>query len=192
MNLRTKFVFSIGLLGLLCLMLPGSLRADDFIFSFTNTIGDTSGTVTVEILGLTNNATSAPTKVILKSYPAVFMSDPDLTTAPVDITTWGTVHNVFVESAGTITGGSFSGDSPSGDTAITLDAGFSGGVEQLFWAQIGIHGANLETSSGLTITPLTSAVPEPGTLSQMSLGIGMVLVIRRMRKCKGLVHHQAT
>jgi len=28
MNLRAKFVFSIGLLGLLCLILPGSLRAD--------------------------------------------------------------------------------------------------------------------------------------------------------------------
>lgn len=28
MNLRAKFVFSIGLLGLLCLMLPSSLRAD--------------------------------------------------------------------------------------------------------------------------------------------------------------------
>ena len=28
MNLRAKFVFSIGFLGLLCIMLPGSARAD--------------------------------------------------------------------------------------------------------------------------------------------------------------------
>lgn len=28
MKLRLKFLFSIGLLGLLCLLLPGSLRAD--------------------------------------------------------------------------------------------------------------------------------------------------------------------
>jgi len=34
MNLRAKFVFSIGLLGLLCLMLPGSLRAQT-IYTYT-------------------------------------------------------------------------------------------------------------------------------------------------------------
>lgn len=34
MNLRAKFVFSIGLLGLLCLMLPGSLRADT-VYTYT-------------------------------------------------------------------------------------------------------------------------------------------------------------
>jgi hypothetical protein len=36
MNLRAKFVFSIGLLGLLCLMLPGSLRADT-VYTYTGT-----------------------------------------------------------------------------------------------------------------------------------------------------------
>jgi len=34
MNFRAKFVFSIGLLGLLCLMLPGSLRADT-VYTYT-------------------------------------------------------------------------------------------------------------------------------------------------------------
>jgi hypothetical protein len=34
MNLRAKFVFSIGLLGLLCLILPGSLRADT-VYTYT-------------------------------------------------------------------------------------------------------------------------------------------------------------
>jgi hypothetical protein len=34
MNMRAKFVFSIALLGLLCLMLPGSLRADT-IYMYT-------------------------------------------------------------------------------------------------------------------------------------------------------------
>lgn len=34
MNLRAKFVFSIGFLGLLCVMLPGSLRADGFGLTF--------------------------------------------------------------------------------------------------------------------------------------------------------------
>jgi hypothetical protein len=36
MNLRVRLVFSIGLLGLLCLMLPGSLRADTFtVYTYT-------------------------------------------------------------------------------------------------------------------------------------------------------------
>jgi hypothetical protein len=34
MNLRAKFVISIGLLGLLCLVLPGSLRADSYGLTF--------------------------------------------------------------------------------------------------------------------------------------------------------------
>jgi hypothetical protein len=38
MNLKVKFVFSIGLMGLLCLMLPGSLRADT-ITVFQNSSG---------------------------------------------------------------------------------------------------------------------------------------------------------
>jgi hypothetical protein len=36
MNLRAKFVFSISLLGMLCLMLPGSLRADT-VYTYTGT-----------------------------------------------------------------------------------------------------------------------------------------------------------
>jgi hypothetical protein len=45
MNLRAKFVFSIGLLGLLCLMLPGSLRADT-IAGPSLTINDSGYTYT--------------------------------------------------------------------------------------------------------------------------------------------------
>jgi hypothetical protein len=37
MSLRTRFVFSIGLLGLMCLMLPGSLLADTTNFDSVNT-----------------------------------------------------------------------------------------------------------------------------------------------------------
>jgi hypothetical protein len=44
MNLRAKFVISIGLLGLLCLMLPGSLRADTLYTYTGNPFNSCSGT----------------------------------------------------------------------------------------------------------------------------------------------------
>lgn len=43
MNLRAKFVFSIGLLGLLCLMLPGSLRANTLYTYTGNAFTEFSG-----------------------------------------------------------------------------------------------------------------------------------------------------
>ncbi len=41
-----------------------------FEFSFTNTIGNTAGTVTGEVFGLVDNATVAATDVIITSYPS--------------------------------------------------------------------------------------------------------------------------
>ncbi|MFZ0334994.1 MAG: PEP-CTERM sorting domain-containing protein [Candidatus Acidiferrales bacterium] len=86
MKLHAKFVFSIGLLGLLCLLLPGSLRADDVTISFTNTIGGVSGTVTVEAEGLTAGTASAATSVILLSYPSAL--DPEIAYAGTNLTAW--------------------------------------------------------------------------------------------------------
>lgn len=45
-NLRAKFVFSVGLLGLLCLMLPGPLRADTVYTYAGNTFTQSAGTDT--------------------------------------------------------------------------------------------------------------------------------------------------
>lgn len=39
LNLRSKFVFSIALLGLQCLMLPGSVRAGDITYTVDQTVG---------------------------------------------------------------------------------------------------------------------------------------------------------
>jgi len=47
MNLKTKFFSSIGLLGLLCLMLPNTARADNFTF----TVNGGSGTLSATNIG---------------------------------------------------------------------------------------------------------------------------------------------
>jgi hypothetical protein len=60
--------------GLFGLMHPAASQADplDFTFSFTGTVppGTFAGTVTGEIFGLTEGATSSATNVIVDSYPA--------------------------------------------------------------------------------------------------------------------------
>jgi hypothetical protein len=53
-------------------ILPVSANAStlDFTFSFTNDSGDVNGTVTGEIIGLADNATSSASAIYITSYPA--------------------------------------------------------------------------------------------------------------------------
>ena len=55
-------------------VLSASLAAQgqivNFDFSFQNTIGTVSGTVTGEILGLTDNSTGPATEVLITGFPA--------------------------------------------------------------------------------------------------------------------------
>jgi hypothetical protein len=122
MKMSAKFVIPIGLVGLLCLMLPGSLRADNFTFSFTNTIGNVSGTVSVEIMGLTNNATGPASQVILLGYPASL--DPQVAAAGTNVTNWGfQIANLFTETSGVLVGEDFVASNIAGGTveALLLD-----------------------------------------------------------------------
>jgi hypothetical protein len=66
-----KKKFLLGVSAALAAMLvsaPG--HALDFTFSFTNQTGNVPGTVTGEIDGLMNNATSTPTHVTVTSFPS--------------------------------------------------------------------------------------------------------------------------
>jgi hypothetical protein len=83
-----------------------SARADDFAFSFTNTVGTVAGSVTGEILGLQNNATSSATAVIIDSYPSGL---PNILEAlPADATLWNVLgSNTFTVMHGQITAADF-------------------------------------------------------------------------------------
>jgi hypothetical protein len=68
--MRTMTILGAGLIGL---MHPTASHAGplDFMFSFSNTVGNVNGTVTGEIFGLSDNASNqAASNVILDSYPA--------------------------------------------------------------------------------------------------------------------------
>ena len=104
---------------------PLSAHALDFDFSFTNTSGNTAGTVTGEIFGLTDNATSAPTDVVITSYPAALTGLPaapwDLYTIPgFEFGNHGTpfLADNFTVSNGVITDALYSLFTATGQTVL--------------------------------------------------------------------------
>jgi hypothetical protein len=90
------------------LITAGSLFAAgplDFDFSFTNTIGDVSGTVSGEIIGLTDNSTGSASEVVIDSFPSgldsIFGSNPIATS-------WDQQdENTFTVSGGQVVAGGF-------------------------------------------------------------------------------------
>jgi PEP-CTERM motif len=184
--MRQKYAIPIGILGLLYLLLPGSLRADDFTFSFTGS----DGTVTGEIIGLTNNGTPGPASdVIITSYPAAFDVDPDLQSPPIDTFQWNDiVSNSFTESAGEITEASLTAYQlyPNGseETLLALGIGvttFDGG-ELRYLGTTEVIDDQAEGGAG-TITITATSVPEPGTFSLMLIGFGSLGLMMVTRKC---------
>jgi hypothetical protein len=153
MNLRVKFVFSIGLLSLLCLMLPGVSRADDFTFSFTNTDGNVSGVVTGEILGLTDNTTGPAAQVLIESYPAAIASI--IGPGPINAMQLADqLVNSFTEAGGVVTAASFAAYNPQP------------GIFDEFVINYGARqrcklAATHVTSLGMNMCPLKAASPQP-------------------------------
>jgi hypothetical protein len=106
-NMRFSLSTLIATGAALCALGSAPVKAAqlNFDFSVTNTIGDVSGTFSGEIFGLTNNATSSATSVLVTSFPAGLDS---LLPAPVNATSWDQqVQNSFTVTNGQITGGGF-------------------------------------------------------------------------------------
>jgi hypothetical protein len=163
--------------------LPSSAHADDFFFSFSN--NGSSGTVTGEIFGLTNNATSALTDVVVQSYPAALTGAP---APPFSVPTWIATTpgakqfgaNTFTVSNDAIVAGTYLAavDTPTGTTyAFEIN---NYGVNEL-----AVHlptdfgclrcGQNLWGLAGVTFTlapdPAPGPIPGAGLLSYIAIGI---------------------
>jgi hypothetical protein len=182
----------------------------DFFFSFSNddvhNPGGSSGAVTGEIFGPTNNATSSPTDVVILSYPAGFTGAPP---PPFSVPVWinsvtGPKQfgppNTFAVVNDVIVGGSYLASVTETATGITDTFQINGSDGTNDFA------VNLPTDQGcmrcvldhyglagvtFTLAPDPSPAPGPipgaGLLSYIALGIlglGSIGWKRlRMRRC---------
>jgi hypothetical protein len=158
-----------------------SAKADDFSFSFTNTLGDVSGTVTGEILGLTNNATGPAAQVLITSFPSGL--DSDMGPAPIDATLWVKQYvNTFTETNGEVTAAEFAADPGNNIDILEIDYYGYNSLE-IYGSPVGA--LFVETDGGLAaanIQPLDPVpTPEPSTLGLAFTGlVGLIGLHRKM------------
>ena len=161
-----------------------SARADNFTFSFSNTVGNVSGTVTGEIFGLTNNATGPASEVLITSFPAGL--DSVLGSAPIDVSLWTSqVADSFTETNGMVTGGGFEAqDTIGGQTVgaqLFVDQGMTinflnvdGSDTHYVWNNNGPGGVTFDPAS------TSAATPEPSSLILLATGLaGAAGTLRR-------------
>ena len=199
MNLRTRFAFSIGFLGLLCLVLPASARADlvgttvtgslDFDADGLNFYNPAMGFVPA---GYQNSpgAQNSNTVVIVGGNEFGF-TDPGNNT---DVTSFSSTGFTFTDtslSAGpnlniilTLTDPAFTGVS-------LISTTFPGLTFAILGDQITVDIPGLDVSAGEVLTASfnvtsTSSVHEPSTYGLMLIGFGFLGLMMAMRRRLGL------
>ena len=180
--MRLKSIPLIFALAISVIVLLGTpAKGDNFTFSFTSPPvggGNIPGTVTGEILGLTNNTTGPAAQVLIESYPSYYGSA--LGTLPVDVTLWATQYsNTFTEAGGVVTAAAYGAYRPGVPSASLFYLTNWSGCALL---EIGSYvTVNCDGISGANIAPLTSSpVPEPSTLVLALTGV--VGLIGRLRR----------
>jgi hypothetical protein len=184
--IRSKFYAGIVLSALMCLFSISSANAEllNFDFSF---VGDPShstvnGTVTGEIIGLQNNATSAPSDIIITSAPAglgLLGLSYDLKANGWNLSSTGDTLTV---ANGVITNADYQATFGGGDF---FDLNFS--VVNNGVTVAGLNGletqgetftANLGGLSGATYTSAGLTAPEPSTWALLLGGLSMLALVR--------------
>ena len=169
-------------------MLAGSANALTFDFSFSNNPawGNIAGTVTGEIVGLTDNATSAASAVYIDTYPTG-LNQFGTYSAPFDVLAWtGSVgENSFTVANGVITGGHFDIYSANGiNDQLYINSTCCGGAGTNF-LDIGSNDSQyVWNDSGMGaggVTFSAAAVPEPTSLALLGMGVVGVIVSRRRK-----------
>lgn len=170
-----------GIFALTCALVGGTSSAHaglNFDFSFTNTKGYDSGTVTGEIFGLTDNSTSAATDVVIDSYPTALL----LPGTPWDIfnTTGFTLvdnENSFTVADGVVTAADFYIQDGS---VVFLLNGYA--AESALSDASGKNDVvNGRGFPGITFTAASSSTnaPEPASIALLLSGLFGLRLIRR-------------
>lgn len=151
-----------------------------FTFSFTNTTGNTPGTVTGRILGLSDNGTGPASQVFIDAYPRAY--DPTPFSLPIDAALWpGQFQNTFTVSRGAITSARFDATGPfrSGPPPSQFVLNFTTTLGEFFdTTSIPTCCSNYQTTFG----PIRfTQVPEPNSLSLLFVGAGVAGFIRSRR-----------
>jgi hypothetical protein len=152
-------------------------HAMNFDFSFSNdpAQGNVTGTVYGEIFGLTNNATSLPTDVVVYSYPAGITPLP--TAAPLDINAYAAYLGEFINGTGfTVTNGVITGeDYQIYGGYFDLDSGGNSLVSSNVLTRV----SNTDGLAGVNF----SATPLPSTWTMLIAGfVGLCFFAHRGRK----------
>lgn len=154
-----------------------SASADNFTFSITNTVGDVSGTVTGQILGLAPTGFSSAVQVLITGYPAGLNSV--FPAGPIDATAWDQqIENSFDVEGGMIVGGGFFakdtiGFVPEG-AQLYINGGdgpfnyvnIDGGNTDQVWAEDGLAGVTFANT------------PEPDTFMLFATGLFAATALR--------------
>jgi hypothetical protein len=180
-----------GLLSLLCLVLPASARADNFTFSFTNVPtgdgDDISGTVTGEILGLTNDSTGPAAEVLILSFPPGL--DSVLGSGPIYATSWSDqIENSFTVTNGQVTAGGFYAwdtlDSVPYGAQLYIN-GLGAGFNEANLDGVEYGPAYVQGADGLAAANIQPA-PEPPSLALLGVGLLGLLGLKRRFQVPGV------
>ena len=162
-----------------------SVAKAELVFSFCveNTIGNVAGVFSGEIFGLTDNATSSATKVVIESFPIGLNS---LVGTGEDAVLWDQQNqNSFTVSGGMITAGGFWAQQTIGSLPYGYQLYLNGdGGPFNFLNLDGIDSAFVRGNNGFAAAHFSrnNAVPEPGSIALVaSLGLTAVAAFRRRR-----------
>jgi hypothetical protein len=157
--------------GLATALTSSQAQALDFSFSFFGTIGTTTGTVSGEIFGLANNATSAATDLVIDSLPPSFGF-----ATPYDMFPTTPAANFFTVSNGVIIDGQFGAFDPT----HTFEFGLNFATQNVVKDPAGATTYNNLGFAGATYSAV--AVREPVSWALLISGIAGLRLLRRRRE----------
>jgi len=190
-RLRFSRVLRVALAALPLVLFGGVAKAGtlNFDFSVTNNpgTGNVPGTFTGEIFGLSDNAFSAASSVVIQSIPTGMNN---LVSPPIDATTWNDViQNLFQVVNGQVVGGGFYAQQTIGGFSSGYQLYINGTTAGFNFLNLdGVDHAYVEGDRGLAaanIVPVPSSViPEPASYVTALLGAVWVAGYTWRRKVK--------